>query len=98
MSTIDDLAADIREVDGEHKLGAGELAEALAAKGWVKTPVALLQPPLGAYKVGEYVVALKDSTWRDGRISEITPHGIHVETEVGPVTVATSNRIKKVLA
>jgi hypothetical protein len=33
-----DLANDIRLVDGNHDLGAGELAEALTKRGWSRTP------------------------------------------------------------
>lgn len=32
---IEALAADIREVDGNHELGAAALAEKLAEKGWI---------------------------------------------------------------
>lgn len=35
-SLVDDLAADIRLVDGGNSLGAGALAEALLERGWVK--------------------------------------------------------------
>lgn len=38
MSQIEDLAADIREVDGNHDLGASALAQALSEKGWGKFP------------------------------------------------------------
>ena len=34
MKDIDRLAADIRDSDGAHDLGAGALAEALIGKGW----------------------------------------------------------------
>lgn len=35
---VDDLAQDIREIDGSHDLGAGALAEELWEKGWVRLP------------------------------------------------------------
>jgi len=39
MATVaDKLAADIREVDGNHNMGAGALAESLIARGW-RAPV-----------------------------------------------------------
>lgn len=38
MMNVDELAQDIRRVDGNHDLGAGRLAEKLAEKGWVKIP------------------------------------------------------------
>lgn len=35
---VDDLAQDIRRVDGSHSLGAGALAQALHDLGWRKQP------------------------------------------------------------
>ncbi len=35
---VDQLAADIRLVDGAHQVGAGALAEALVALGWKSGP------------------------------------------------------------
>ena len=40
MSEVDKLAQDIRQVDGNHSLGAGALAEKLIERGWCKN-----QPP-----------------------------------------------------
>lgn len=36
MSTVDKLAEAIRRIDGNHDMGAGALAEALTAEGWVQ--------------------------------------------------------------
>lgn len=33
---VDQLAADIRRIDGRHQLGAGAIAEALIDAGWVR--------------------------------------------------------------
>lgn len=38
MSDRDELAADIRRVDGKHDLGAGALSDVLWAAGWRKKP------------------------------------------------------------
>lgn len=94
MSTTEDLAADIRSVDGDHKLGAGELAEALGALGWTKAPVAPEHPPLRSYKVGQLVSAVRNGEWLEGVISEIDPFGTHVQTDRGPVTIAKDALIK----
>ncbi len=140
--TINDLASDIREVDGEHKLGASELAEKLIEKGWAKTspkndasvdyphldstgetivlgpgvfvstdesvlnwkgtnyvPQAQKdsQPPLSSYRVDELVEAVKNGAWLPGRISSIDKgsHWLHVQTERGPVTIASQQLVRK---
>jgi hypothetical protein len=56
-----------------------------------------LHPPLKAYKVGEYVQVLVSGDWHDGKLagSERGSSMLHVETEVGPVTVMAPLRIRK---
>lgn len=150
---VDLLAADIRKVDGEHKLGAGMLAQALTDLGWAKhspkddasvdyprqegdfielgpeiftlaegtpgagviswrgenfyrtpdgkPPVVLpavnLQPPLKDYKDDERVEVFKNGAWLPGQITSrdrVSGH-LHIHTERGPVTIATSNGVRK---
>jgi len=98
MTATDDLAADIRQVDGENKMGAAALAEALVGLGWIK----VVKPdvkPLIAYEVGDYVqVVARDMAWRDGRVSEKNVLAgtvrLSVDTERGPVTIASTQRIR----
>lgn len=140
--SIYEMAMDIRAVDGNHDLGAAELAEKLVERGWAKPSpkddasvdfprlegetIVLgpeifsnvegtlinwkgqnfvpqkekdLQPPLTAYSVGERVVALKNGDWLEGSVSEKdrVSHNLHVQTERGPVTIASSRMVKKLL-
>jgi len=137
---INDLAADIREVDGSNDLGAAALAEKLVEKGWAKPspkddasvdyprlegdtivlgpeifastdekvinwkgrnyvpqPEKNPQPPLKEYRQGEEVEAMKNGDWLKGRISTIDKgsHWLHVDTERGPVTIASSAMVRK---
>lgn len=137
-----ELAADIREVDGDHKLGASALAEKLIERGWVKpdpkddssvdyprlsedgTTIVLgpeifasadetvinwkgqnyvpqqaknLQPPLKNYGDGERVEVFKNGSWLAGHITsrdKVSGH-LHVHTDRGPVTVASSHGVRK---
>lgn len=137
---INDLAADIREVDGDNSLGAGALAEKLIEKGWAKPSpkddasvdyprlegdTIVLgpeifssadekvinwkgqnyvpqvapnpQPPLKAYKDGEQVEVVKNGSWLKGHITQrdkVSGH-LHVHTDRGPVTVASSHGVRK---
>lgn len=98
MTATDALAADIRQVDGENKLGAAALAEALGDLGWVKVVRPAIQP-LIAYEVGDFVqVVGKDMAWRDGRVSEKNVLAgtvrLSVDTERGPVSIASTQRIR----
>jgi len=43
---IDIMAADIRQVDGKHDLGAGALAEKLYYLGWRRSAQPSIEPPL----------------------------------------------------
>ncbi len=96
MSTIDDLAADIRAVDGDNDLGSGALAEALAELGWTKV-APVVEVPLKDYKEGEAVLVLREGNWIEGRIDSISEMGnnVHVQTERGPVTIATPKRVRR---
>lgn len=141
-----ELAADIREVDGNHDLGAAEIAEKLIERGWGKHPVdkypradgdfMVLGPeiftgaegtasegviswkgenfyrthdgkppvvpevvvePLSAYKSGDKVSVMKNGDWLPGFVSEkdrVSNH-LHINTERGPVTIASTNFIKR---
>lgn len=100
MRETDQLAEDIRTIDGDHKMGAGELAEALVALGYGMLPE-LPEPipySLRDYSPGE-IVTVRDRNfdWSLGQISEISNNGtnIHVDTESGPVTIASPRRIRK---
>ena len=95
-TTAEDLAADIREVDGNHDLGTAELAEALVAKGWTRGKTPDPNPPLKEYKVGEYVEVLRGGDWVAGRISSKQGGVLNVDTERGPVGVGGPLRIRKV--
>ncbi|WP_139794562.1 hypothetical protein [Prescottella equi] len=58
MNQRDELAQDIRAVDGSHSLGAGELAERLTERGWsrprvVETIEQLVELPVGAVVLTE---------------------------------------------
>lgn len=94
--TILALAADIREVDGDHTLGAAELAEALAARDWVKraTPE---HKALKDYKYGDLVrVTGPDFKERPGRVANVDKgtNLVQVDTERGPVTINNPERIQ----
>ncbi len=92
---IDDLAADIRELDGNNDLGAAALAEALVAKGWVKGEPAPEDRPLKDYKVNDKVIVLdRDLLRREGVVRQVDPVSfhVHVHTEKGPITIATPRR------
>lgn len=106
-SDINRLAADIREVDGSHELGAGAIAEALIGKGWIHSssiPVAEVVPEkplsLADFSVGEPVEVFLPSRgdWTGGRVVEIgqLASTIHVAHEYGSTTVASTHRIRKV--
>jgi hypothetical protein len=134
------LAEDIREVDGDHSLGAAELAEKLVERDWIKyspkddvsvdyprlegdtivlgpgifasTDESVINwrgvnyipqeaesphPPLKSYKDGEQVEAFKNGSWLPGHITsrdKVSGH-LHIHTERGPVTIATSNGVRK---
>lgn len=132
---VDALAADIREVDGKHDLGAAALAEALVDKGWgvpqtypstsqdgtvtkigpnvvllsdgpaieyegkryVLAKTENLQPALKQYKDGEQVEVFKNGAWLPGFITsrEKGSSMIHVHTDRGPVSVASTHGIRK---
>lgn len=85
-TVINSLAADIREVDGDHTLGAGALAEALVAKGWIQTehiPLAIVETHVPqVFKNGDPVEVYVWGEWIPGTVTEVTPHGLtHVYTE-----------------
>lgn len=97
-TAVDTLAADIRQVDGKRELGAGALAEALTGLGWTKVVVPTVKP-LAAYQVGDLVqVVGKDMAWHDGRVAEMNglvgSVRVSVDTERGPVSIASTNRIR----
>lgn len=98
--SIEELANDIRTVDGTHDKGAGEIAEALVALGWTKTPQTEAPPavlPLTMYKTGDKVEAMRNYDWLPGVISSTDALGnnVHVDTERGPVTIANKNRLRR---
>ncbi len=100
---IDRLANDIRAVDGDHKLGAGDLAEKLIELGWVH------QDSIPAPAAPEKVLTLKDYKEGDkvevysnkagdfipGFVQEKLNGRLHVHTDKGPVTVQSVNYIRK---
>lgn len=101
ITAIDQLANDIREVDGDHSLSAGELAEKLVELGYTKAQPVNVHPPLKDYKISEFVEVLHQSDWVAGRISGIQKTGnvlLYVDTERGPVTVAGPLRVRKVVS
>lgn len=51
----DELAADIREVDGNHSLGASALADLLVDRGWSKPRTVTSAAELDALPVGAVV-------------------------------------------
>lgn len=55
MNQHDELAQDIRAVDGSHSLGAGELAERLTERGWSRPRVVETIEELEALPVGSVV-------------------------------------------
>lgn len=98
LEAIESLAADIRELDGSHELGAGALAEALVAKGWTK--LALAAPTvvlsLKDFKVGDSCETLnKNFDWVEGRVTLVDVAGTHIHTEKGPVTIQTVSKIRR---
>ena len=93
---IDNLAADIREVDGDHTLSAGALAEALVAKGWTKV-IAPAHKALKDYQYGDLVVVTgPDFKEHDGRVANVekSMNLVQVDTERGPVTINNPSRIR----
>lgn len=95
-TTSDDLAADIREVDGAHTLGASELAEALSAKGWTKVTKPA-HKALGDYRYGDLVIVLApDYKERPGLVVNVDKglNLVQVDTERGPVTINNPERIR----
>ena len=73
-TTADRLAADIREIDGNHSLGAGALAEALIGKGW-RAPIKLASyrevGPATEVKVGQLVRSKWSSSGAVWRVTEV---------------------------
>lgn len=54
--------------------------------------------PLKSYESGQYVTVLKNGDWLEGRVShrdKVSNH-VHVDTDRGPVTVASNKYIKRV--
>lgn len=97
---VNRLAADIREVDGDHKLGAAELAEALVEKGWTQSPAKKADVPLKDYSYGDPVEVWFRGEWLPGQVSEATRGArqimsVHLQDK-GPVTVAHSGNIRRV--
>lgn len=93
MATLtDELANDIRAIDGDHDLGAAALATALVELGWAKIPIVL-----GSYREGHSVDVFFPPTgeWMPGHVSSVGPAMVHVDTEKGPVTVMNTARIKR---
>lgn len=73
----------------------GELAEAQAKLN--ERDAAAQVTPLKDYKSGDEVTVLKNGDWLPGIISEkdkVSNH-LHVNTERGPVTVASTRFIKR---
>lgn len=66
-------------------------------KTYVEASAPKEQPSLKAYKVDEGVQVLRQGDWVPGQISSIDKisHHLHVQTERGPVTVASSNNVRK---
>ena len=135
VNPVDELAQDIRRLDGNNDLGAGKLAQALIDLGWSKGKaeypfpsgdVLVLGPELIAepdgsvlsWKGQNYVpqaevkkLTLKD--FKDGekvevfssKVGDFIPGFVqdrdrvsghlHVHTDRGPVTVGTTNYIRK---
>lgn len=85
------LAADIRRIDGDHTMGASELATALVEAGWTNVPAVV------TFEVGEAVEVMVLGEWIPGKLSENYAHGLtSVHTAKGPVTImAGASRIRK---
>lgn len=99
QSPTDILAADIRSVDGDHTLGAAELAEKLIELGYTKKPGFDPHPSLKEYKQGEFVEVQKDGRWVAGKVTGIEKGSsllLYVDSERGPRTVASTYVIRKV--
>lgn len=106
----DQLAADIREVDGNNDLGARHLAEALIEKGWIHhTSIPASEPApapapekivsLADFTVGERVEVFIPARgdWFPGDVVEIgqLASTVHVGHEFGTATIGSMHRIRK---
>lgn len=101
---IEKLAADIREIDGSHELGAAALAEALIEKGWILPVVEVSaeeefepHPVLKNYAVQEQVIVLRNGDWTPAVVTDKNPEGtmLNVFTERGPLTIMSTRNIQK---
>lgn len=92
LTPTEELAADIRALDGNHDLGASELATALTELGWTKVPIVLQ-----SYREGHLVDVFypPTGTWLPGHVSQVESGIVHVDTEKGPVSVMNITRIKR---
>lgn len=109
IALIEKLAQDIRAVDGDHTLGAAELAEKLVDLGWLQPVVDasateeeefVVQPPLKNYTVGEPVIVLRNGDWVPANVTDKNLDGtmLNVFTERGPLTIMSARNIQKVRA
>lgn len=91
-----ELAEDIRELDGNHDLGAGELAEGLIQRGW--TTVDLVTRFPGDYAPGRRVEIFdwQQGKWVLGDVSGHVGNTVQVDTERGPRTAGSSRNIRPV--
>lgn len=71
MTQVDDLAEDIRTIDGKHELGAGELAEKLIELGWSKKTLSDVK-----LDYGTKVEVLVRGDWVPGYINGTGPGGL----------------------
>ena len=63
----------------------------------VKEPKRDLQPPLKHYRQFEKVSVMRNGDWLEGTISTIdkVSFNLHVDTERGPVTIASPRLVRK---
>lgn len=95
-AALSSLAEDIRLVDGNHDLGAGELAEALIRAGWTKIEYITRFPV--DYTTGRHVEILDGTrgTWLEGTVSGHVGNTVQVDTEFGPKTAGSIRTIRPI--
>lgn len=66
-------------------------------ENYIRQQIAPIQASLKSYLQDEKVMVLKHGDWLPGKVSSIdkVSHHLHVETERGPVTIASPRNIRK---
>lgn len=96
MTSTEDLTADLAALDYTI-MSEAELASVLVELGWTKVVAAPITVMLNDYSEGEFVevMDLRQGDFVPGKVYQTGLGSISVNTERGPITVASNKMIRK---